>query len=121
MGGGESSRKMYEMKLEGTFRKPLARQIREGVELEMSQATIVMNSKSEWNNSRIPRIIIETGETIKEDQESGVGRASTDRKTVERESRRKEVNKSVAPKRKQHTESKQPAPKKRREDSKTSN
>ena len=33
-----------------------------------------MNSKSEWNNARIPRIVIETGEELVEDQESGLGR-----------------------------------------------
>ena len=32
-----------------------------------------MNSKSEWNNSRIPRIIIEDGESQTADAESGMG------------------------------------------------
>ena len=39
----------------------------------MSQGSL-MNSKSEWNNSGIPRIVIETGEKLEEDQESGLGR-----------------------------------------------
>ena len=60
------------MKLEKSFRKPLSRQIREGVELEMSKASIVMNSKAEWNHSKIPRIVIETGEKITGDKESGM-------------------------------------------------
>ena len=70
---GEIDPEMFEMKLEGSFKKPLSRQIREGVELEMSVATMVMNSKSEWNHSRIPRIVIETGEELKNDNESGIG------------------------------------------------
>ena len=65
---------MYEMRVEATFTKPLARQIREGVELEMSKAHNILNSKSEWNNSRIPRMIIEDGEKQTGDQESGLGR-----------------------------------------------
>ena len=60
------------MAVEKSFKKPLARQIREGVAIEMSKSTL-MNSKSEWNNSRIPRIIIEEGEKQVEDTESGLG------------------------------------------------
>ena len=71
---GMNNPDMYEMKLEGTFRKPLARQIREGVELEMSTANCIMNSKSEWNHSPIPRIIIETGEEQTGYEDSGMGR-----------------------------------------------
>ena len=40
----------------------------------MIKISIQKNSKSEWNNSRIPRIVIETVETQVEDQESGLGR-----------------------------------------------
>ena len=58
------------MKIEKGFKKPLGRQIREGVEIESSRGEL-MNSKSEWHNSRIPRIVIETGEKLTEDQESG--------------------------------------------------
>ena len=50
------------MNLEKTFRKPLERQVREGVELEMCTADIVMNSKAEWNGSRITQIVIEERE-----------------------------------------------------------
>ena len=68
--GGEE---LFTMRMEHSFPKPLVRQIREGVEIEMSRGTL-MNSKSEWNNSRIPRIVIETGEKLEEEQESGLGR-----------------------------------------------
>ena len=49
------------MSMEQGFKKALARQIREEVEIEMSRG-VLMNSKAEWNNARIPRIIIEEGE-----------------------------------------------------------
>ena len=61
------------MRVEKSFKKPLARQIREGVEIEMSRE-VLMNSKSEWNSARIPRIVIEEGERQTEDSESGLGR-----------------------------------------------
>ena len=41
---------IFTMRMEKVFRKPLARQIREGVEIEMSEQ-ILMNSKSEWNSA----------------------------------------------------------------------
>ena len=70
---GEMGDEIFTMRMEGTFRKPLARQIREGVEIELSRG-ILMNSKSEWNNPKIPRIVIESGEEQIEDQESGLGK-----------------------------------------------
>ena len=70
--GGEGGEEMFSMKMEMGFKRPLARQIKEGVEIEMSRNTL-MNSKSEWNNSKIPRIVIEAGENQSEDLESGLG------------------------------------------------
>ena len=35
-----------------------------------------MNSKSEWNHSRLPRIVIEIGEEIEENMESGMARST---------------------------------------------
>ena len=63
------------MRMEAGFKKPLARQIREGVEIESSKGEL-MNSKAEWFNSKIPRIVIEAGEKLTEDKESGLGRHS---------------------------------------------
>ena len=37
---------------------------------------VLLNSKSEWHNSRIPRIIVEEGEKQIEDVESGLGKKS---------------------------------------------
>ena len=70
---GKRGEELFTMKMEGGFKKPLARQIRESVEIESSKGE-VMNSKSEWNNSRIHRIVIEAGEKQIEDQESGLGK-----------------------------------------------
>ena len=74
--GENKGDEIFSMKVEKGFRKPLARQIREGVEIELSGA-ILLNSKSEWNNARIPRIIIEEGEKQSEDTESGLGNKAT--------------------------------------------
>ena len=51
----------------GSNKSPLNRQFHEGVELECNTADIVMNSKTEWNNSKMPRIVIEVGEELEED------------------------------------------------------
>ena len=63
-----------EMKVIETHRTPLSRQIHEGVAIETNQADIIMNSKTEWNQSRLPRIMIESGEEVLEDEESGLNR-----------------------------------------------
>ena len=74
----------------------------------MSKATIIMNSKSEWNNSRIPRIIIESGEVQTADQESGLGSKVLE-KGMEKERRRNNpIKKYIAVKREKDRESQQP-------------
>ena len=78
--GGELRREDLEMKVVKTHRSPLSRQIHEGVEIEVNKADLLMNSKSEWNQSRLPRIVIESGETLMEDEESGLGRSGEKRK-----------------------------------------
>ena len=70
---GEKGEEIFTMKMEKGFKKPLARQIREGVEIEMSNE-ILMNGKSEWNSARIPRIVIEEGERQTEDIESALSK-----------------------------------------------
>ena len=59
--GENKGNEIFSMKIERGFKKALAHQISEGVAIEMSEGEL-LNSKSEWNNSRIPRIIIEEGE-----------------------------------------------------------
>ena len=56
--GGKLRREELEMKVVETHRSPLSRQIHEGVEIETNSAEIVMNSKAEWNQSRLPKIIL---------------------------------------------------------------
>ena len=43
-----------------------------------------MNSKSEWNGSRIPRIVVEVGEDQVKDKDSGLGSKGEKEKQVRR-------------------------------------
>ena len=63
-----------EMSVEERHQSQLARQIHEGVEIELNKADILLNSKSEWNSSKIPRIVIECGEDQEKDEDSGMTR-----------------------------------------------
>ena len=72
--GGELGEEDLLMEVVEGHRKPLDRQVHEGVELELNQADIIMNSKAEWNFSKMPRIMIEMGEDVLEDTESGLVR-----------------------------------------------
>ena len=65
-------------------RSPMSRQIHEGVELEACKAQIVMNSKSEWNHSKIPRIVIEVGEDMEQDNTNGMSRTVGEIEKVKR-------------------------------------
>ena len=60
------------MRMMESHKSPLKRQVQEGVQLQVHTADIIMNSKSEWNHDRLPRIVIETGEEQQEDQENGM-------------------------------------------------
>ena len=71
LGAGEIKMEIIE-----GHRSPLNRQIHEGVELYTNAASIIMNSKSEWGNSKIPRIVIEMGEEIEEDDRNGMCRST---------------------------------------------
>ena len=91
---GEKGEEIFTMKMEKGFKKPLARQIREGVEIEMSNETL-MNSKSEWNSAQIPRIVIEEGERQTEDIESALGKKGEQEKSERRKECLVELNKSI--------------------------
>ena len=76
--GGEKVK--FGMKVLRSHRSPLTRQIQESIEIEHSKADIVMNSKGEWNGSRIPRIVIEVGDKIQEEEEEqAIYRGKADR------------------------------------------
>ena len=66
----------FKMEIKNSYRSPLMRQIHEGVALEINGAKIIMNSKSEWNHSRIPRIVVEIGDEVEEDIMSGMSRST---------------------------------------------
>ena len=59
-----------------THRSPLNRQVHEGVELDTNGADVILNSKSEWNHCRIPRIVIEVGDEVEEDESCGMVRST---------------------------------------------
>ena len=50
--------KAFRFSVARTFRSPLVRQIYEAVKIYGSQADIVLNNKSEWNQPAIDRIIV---------------------------------------------------------------
>ena len=57
--GGTLEKEKLKMEIVESHRSPLNRQVHKGVELDINGADIIMNSKSEWNHCRIPRIVIE--------------------------------------------------------------
>ena len=61
---------VYSMKVERSWESPLNRQVDESTAIERSKAQIPMNSRSEWNSQRIPRIVVQVqGENELEDDE----------------------------------------------------
>ena len=73
---GTLEREDLQLRVVEQHRSPLTRQIHEGVELECNKADVVMNSKTEWNHSKIPRIMIEVGDKVEEDTMSGMSRST---------------------------------------------
>ena len=59
-----------------SFKTPLARLIAESVAIEACEAGIVMNSKGEWGSSRIPRLALEVGEVVRQEDYRGTSQAS---------------------------------------------
>ena len=64
----------FKMKIVRRHKTPLTRQIHEAVEIQYSTAAAVLNSKGEWNGARIPRIVIEVGEEIKDEDKEEIPR-----------------------------------------------
>ena len=67
------------MKVLRGHKTPLTRQVQESVEINNSKASIIMNSKNEWNGSKLPRIIIEVGEDVNE-EDGDVYQRSTEKR-----------------------------------------
>ena len=55
----------FEMRIVAICKTTLERQILESILIERKKTDIKINSKSEWNAQRIPRIFLEIGEVIK--------------------------------------------------------
>ena len=68
----------FSMEVTGVHRTPLVRQVNEAVRIVIMNADCVMNSKSEWHQAPLVRIIPVSGLT--EDQ--GEGRASLEQEVV---------------------------------------
>ena len=68
--GGEKAE--FSMIVVGVHRTPLVRQVNEAVRIIISKAHCIMNSKTEWHQAPLVRIIPMSG--LQEDQ--GIGRGS---------------------------------------------
>ena len=75
---GTPPKEDFIMEIIEKHRSPLTRQIHEGVALEINKADIILNSKSKWNHCRIPRIVIEVGDELEEDDSSGMVRSKVE-------------------------------------------
>ena len=54
----------FSMEILRRHKSPLTRQIHESVAIENSSARFLMNSKSEYNGSKIPRLVVEVGDQV---------------------------------------------------------
>ena len=73
----------FKMEIVRKHKSPLTRQIHESVAIENSSAKILMNSKSEYNGSKIPRIVVEVGDQV--DTEDWGGKASRKQENSKKE------------------------------------
>ena len=49
---------VFKCKVLGTYKRSLDRQVAEGVELERSEADLVLNSRAEFHGSAVPRVTV---------------------------------------------------------------
>ena len=54
----------YSMAVLRQHKSALTRQIQEATEIEMSKASIILNSRGEWNSAHIPRVTIQVGDKV---------------------------------------------------------
>ena len=64
---GQKQIAWYKMKVKKVHRTPLVRQVAEGAEIASCKADVEMNSKGEWNGSKLPRMVIEREDKVKLD------------------------------------------------------
>jgi hypothetical protein len=73
----EGETQAFSMEVLRKFKGSLARQVSEAVEIMSSKADCLMNSKGEYGGVRLPRIVIEMGDKVREDEWPG-GRENED-------------------------------------------
>ena len=61
----------FEMKLLRCHKSAFERQIHEAVYIQMGHRDITLNSKSEWNGDRIPRIVLEVKDQVEQKDYNG--------------------------------------------------
>ena len=60
----------YYMEVDREFQKPMQRQLREMIVIEMYQGDILLNSKNEYQSARVPRVVLE-GVDVNKQREKG--------------------------------------------------
>ena len=104
----------FSMKVLRSHKAALSRQVHESVEIECSKAKYVLNSKGEWNGSRIPRIRIEVGEELEEDEDDTLAGTSNKVTKGKWPGGNKSWSINNQKKRRSENESEEPARKRRR-------
>ena len=54
----------FTMQVLSVHKTALHRQVTEAVLIEWTKASVIMNSKEEWNGSKLPRVILEVGDKV---------------------------------------------------------
>ena len=67
----EEKEPTFSMQVVRTFLKPLQRQVAESVAITNCEADFRMNSKNEWGAAKIPRIVIELGSKVIQEEWKG--------------------------------------------------
>ena len=70
---GEMRREWFKMTMVKKHQTALQRQIREALAIEGSGADVILNKKCEWNGSRIPRLRVEVGVKLDEEDRDEKG------------------------------------------------
>ena len=61
----------WRMRVLRTFKRPLQRQVAEGVIIERSKVGFRLNSKGEWHSARMPRLQVEVGTWVQQSEYRG--------------------------------------------------
>ena len=68
---------LYSMKVLRSHKTPLSRQLQEATEIELSTAKIILNSRSEYNGQRVPRVMVEVCGRVEVQEYRGSGLTAT--------------------------------------------